>query len=365
MEGSQQQQPWWEKKMDEKSVSLPVLTKHFELHNRTEGKSQKTVDWYNHTLQRFARFMNDPGKSMLISDIGETQVREFILYLQSRQRWQENPHLKHAQGNLAAISVQTYVRAIRAFFNWAYQEGYLPANPLAKLKPPKAPTRVTNILTPAEINSILKSIDCRTAAGARNYAMLVLFLDTGLRCGELRSLLLTNVNLEGGYLKVLGKGGKERILPFGTAAQKALLRYLLHFRPPPANFVIGTLFLTADGRPLSKNCVKGIFEAIVRSSGVKRLHPHLCRHTFATNYLINGGDVFTLQQILGHTTLEMVRRYVTLASSQVTIQHRKFSPMDRLTLSSQSAPSPGNGSGFLKEGWQFGRSDLTRQSYKT
>jgi len=216
--------------MDEKSVSLPVLTKHFELHNRTEGKSQKTVDWYNHTLQRFARFMNDPGKSMLISDIGETQVREFILYLQSRQRWQENPYLKHAQGNLAAISVQTYVRAIRAFFNWAYKEGYLPANPLAKLRPPKAPTRVTNILTPAEINSILKSIDCRTAAGARNYAMLVLFLDTGLRCGELRSLLLTNVNLEGGYLKVLGKGGKERILPFGTAAQKALLRYLLHFR---------------------------------------------------------------------------------------------------------------------------------------
>ena len=123
MEGSQQQQPWWEKKMDEKSVSLPVLTKHFELHNRTEGKSQKTVDWYNHTLQRFARFMNDPGKSMLISDIGETQVREFILYLQSRQRWQENPYLKHAQGNLAAISVQTYVRAIRAFFNWAYQGG--------------------------------------------------------------------------------------------------------------------------------------------------------------------------------------------------------------------------------------------------
>jgi len=96
--------------------------------------------------------------------------------------------------------------------------------------------------------------------------------------------------------------------------------------------------------------VKLIFGRLAEKSGIKRLHPHLCRHTFATNYLINGGDVFSLQQILGHSSLEMVRRYVTLASSQVRVQHRKFSPMDRMNLGRvslgrmyQNGPSNGNG----------------------
>jgi len=130
----------------------------------------------------------------------------------------------------------------------------------------------------------------------------------------------------------MGKGGKERIVPFGASAEKALLRYLLRFRPGPFNPTIRCFFLTQDGKPVTRNCMKMVFQRIARKSGVNRLHPHLCRHTFATNYLLNGGDVFSLQQILGHTTLEMVRRYVTLASTHVTVQHRKFSPMDRLNL---------------------------------
>jgi site-specific recombinase XerD len=136
----------------------------------------------------------------------------------------------------------------------------------------------------------------------------------------------------------LGKGGKERIVPFGMSVQKAILRYVLYFRPETINPTIKNLFLTLDGRPLTKNSVKMIFQRMAVKSGVKRLHPHLCRHTFATNYLINGGDVFSLQQILGHTTLEMVRRYVTLASTHVNVQHRKFSPMDRLNITTSNLP---------------------------
>jgi hypothetical protein len=105
---------------------------------------------------------------------------------------------------------------------------------------------------------------------------------------------------------------------------------------------------------MTGNSVQLIFARLAQRSGVKRLHVHLCRHTFATNYLINGGDVFSLQQILGHTSLEMVRRYVTLASSQVRVQHRKFSPMDRMNLGrvrlggtrgngNRNEPSNGNG----------------------
>jgi site-specific recombinase XerD len=194
-------------------------------------------------------------------------------------------------------------------------------------------------LNQEEITKILSHIDRNSAAGARNYTILMLLLDTGLRCSEMINADLDNANVEGGYLKVMGKGGKERIVPFGVIVQKAILRYLLHFRPEPFNPTIRNLFLTLDGRPLTKNAVTLVFQRIAARSSVKRLHPHLCRHTFATNYLINGGDVFSLQQILGHTTLEMVRRYVTLASAHVTIQHRKFSPMDRLNITTSDALS--------------------------
>jgi len=127
----------------------------------------------------------------------------------------------------------------------------------------------------------------------------MLLLDSGLRCSEFRNVELNDVNIEGGYLKVMGKGSKERVVPFGASAQKALLRYLLHFRPEPFNLIIQNFFLTLDGRPLTKNCVKMMFQRIAKKSRVKRLHPHLCRHTFATNYLINGGDGFLSPTNLG------------------------------------------------------------------
>jgi len=103
---------------------------------------------------------------------------------------------------------------------------------------------------------------------------------------------------------------------------------------------------------MSGNAIKQLLERVGRRSGVPRLHPHLCRHTFATNYLINGGDVFSLQQILGHTTLEMVRRYVTLASAQVRVQHRKFSPMDRMHL------------GRVRLGTELGRGGRNRNGHR-
>ena len=323
---------WRWEQVNKDTIELDVLAKHFELYNRTEGKSPQTIRWYNLSLRQFHRFLTESKKATQLDGIGELEVREFILYLQNKRKWQDNPYVPIQRGKLEAISVQTYIRALRAFFNWLYREGYTEENRLARLKPPKAPTKVVEVLSPEEIARVLGSVDTNVACGARDYAILMLLLDTGLRSSELRNAELRDVDIESGYLKVMGKGGKERIVPFGASVQKALLRYLLHFRPEPFNISIQSFFLTLDGRPLSENTLKMVFRRVAGKSGVSRLHPHLCRHTFATHYLINGGDVFSLQQILGHTTLEMVRRYVTLASAQVTVQHRKYSPMDRLSL---------------------------------
>ena len=102
--------------------------------------------------------------------------------------------------------------------------------------------------------------------------------------------------------------------------------------PNPTYQGFDNVFLSIQGKPLTENSMKLMFTRLAKESGVNRLHAHLCRHTFATRYLINGGDVFTLQQILGHSTLEMVKHYVNLASSHVAVQHQKFSPLDRLNL---------------------------------
>jgi site-specific recombinase XerD len=322
--------------MDKDTIELNALAQYYELYNRTEGKSTKTISWYNMVLRQFHHFLVENKKSTILGKLDETTAREFILFFQEKHRWQDNPHVPPQSSKLAAISNQTYVRALRAFFNWLNKEGYTAENRLAKLKPPKAPTRVVDILTSDEISRILGCLDTDTWSGARDYAIVILLLDTGLRSSELTGLEPEEVNMESGYLKVLGKGGKERVVPFRASAQKAILRYLFHFRSEPFSSMVKGLFLTLDGRPLTYNGLKMIFSRIAHMSRVKRLHPHLCRHTFATHYLINGGDVFSLQQILGHTTLEMVRRYVSLASSHVTIQHRKFSPMDRFALSKRN-----------------------------
>ena len=138
------------------------------------------------------------------------------------------------------------------------------------------------------------------------------------------------VNLYEQWGKVMGKAQKERIEPFGGRASKFLHRYSSFCRPEP--FLDDQLFLTITGTNLSVNAIKLVFIRLAGKSKVSRLHIHLLRHTFATRYLMNGGDVFSLQRILGHTTLEMTRRYVDMVAVETAIKKRKPSAMDRFLV---------------------------------
>ena len=336
--------------MDKSGISLKKLATHFEAYNRSEGKSPATIYWYFRVLTYFQNYLRDQKISDKLGDLSVFVVRDFILYLQTKNKWDDHPYMPTSQKTLSAISVQTYVRALKAFFNWLYREGYTDENILADLKPPKAPNKLVEVLKDEEVKRILSCINTDTSTGSRGMAIVITMLDTGLRLSEVTNLKMADAHIEEGSLKVMGKGSKERIVPLGGLAQKVLLRYVYHFRPEPWNSENDTVFLTVEGRSMTNNAIKQMLKRISIRSGVKRLHPHLCRHTFATNYLINGGDVFSLQQILGHTSLEMVRRYVTLASAQVRVQHRKFSPMDRMNLGRigvgrmiQNGSSNGNG----------------------
>ena len=232
----------------------------------------------------------------------------------------------------SAATVHGHVRTLRAFFSWLVAEGLIETSPARDLKPPKVYQKVVSTLSDEEIKAILGVLAPVNSSNARNQTIVMLLLDSGLRMGELINLKMDGVHMNEGLLKVIGKGKKERMVPMGSNAQRALQRYLFRYRPEPLHSGMDNVFLSVLGKPLTENSVKLIFSRLAKKSRVLRLHPHLCRHTFATRFLINGGDVFTLQQILGRSTLEMVRHYVNLASNHVAIQHQKFSPLDSLNL---------------------------------
>jgi site-specific recombinase XerD len=308
---------WADLEMSE--VELEKLMAHFALSNRAEGKSPKTVTWYTEMLSNFVRWLQGKEKRTTLAEFNSTNIRDFIIHMQER--------------GLSPYTVQGYVRTLKVFDSWLFNEGYLPENMLLRLKTPKVPNKLVEPLSRNEIELLLKAQNPLTASGCRNIGILVTLLNTGLRCSELANLSLDNAHIEEGYFKVLGKGAKERIVPTGTTTQKALWRYIYHFRPKLHNGGPNNLFLTLEGEPLTTNAIKLILERWGKKAGVPRLHAHLCRHTYATNFLLyECGDVFRLKMNLGHSTLEMVNRYVHYASSQANVRNNSSAPLDKLNI---------------------------------
>lgn len=300
-------------------LDLVKLISHFAYCNKAEGKTSKTVAWYSEMLFDFVKFLRSAGRRAILAELDAAAVREFIITEQARQ--------------LSPYTVQGKVRALKAFSSWLRAEGYVMESPLANVKLPRVPQKIVEILTAEEIDRLLSAQNPLTAIGARNIALLIALLDAGPRVSEVCNVRLEDAHIDEGYLKVIGKGNRERIVPIGASAQKVLWRYIFHFRPESVGEENDCLFLTLEGRRLTANAVKLILERWGKRAGVPRLHAHLCRHTFATNYLLHEcGDVFRLKQILGHKTLEMVNRYVHYASAVALIQTRVSSPVDQLGI---------------------------------
>lgn len=318
--------------LDSKAAASSIggLIYRYELSNRADGKSQKTVQWYNDMLRAFSLYIRAKRLGGNISAFNIEVARGYILYLRHRPKFEGHPYTPQQDQPLSPKTVQCHVRALRAFSSWLYREGYTGENRLKNLKLPKAPVTVVEPLTPDEIRGITSGINKNSYAGIRNHVIVVTALDTGLRASEIAGIKLGRLNLQVGYIKVMGKGAKERIVPIGKFVQMTIWHYIDKVRPRPFDNECDNLFLSRDARPITVNTIKLVFSRLAKKSGVQRLHAHLCRHTFAINYLLNGGDIFSLKEILGHTTLDMVNHYLHFTSAQITEQHHKYSPMDKL-----------------------------------
>jgi integrase/recombinase XerC/integrase/recombinase XerD len=309
--------------LDKRTIPLAEIAEHYLSTCRVEGKTASTLRGYREKLSRFVRWFDGP-----LGDFSIETIRDYIATLQGARKWDGHPFSPQTDALVSPQTVVNHVRVLKAFATWLYEEQYTDTNHLARLSLPKAPRKLIEVLSQEEVARLLHACESDGALGCRDLCIVMLLLDTGLRRSEIVSLRVGDVHLDDQWLMVKGKGQKERQVPFGGRVATLLRRYIRQDRDNPLGR--DELFLTIEGEPVSLNTVSMLFTRLRRRSSIARLHPHLLRHTFATYYLVAGGDVFTLQNILGHTTLEMTRRYVALASSHVNIQHRRFSPIDRL-----------------------------------
>jgi integrase/recombinase XerD len=205
---------------------------------------------------------------------------------------------------------------------------------MAGLKLPRTPRKVIQTFSHEQIQKLLGVIDMKHPTGFRNYTIILLLLDTGIRLSELIGLKIDDIDFQQSCLLVKGKGNKERVVPFGSQVRRTLRRYVMRFRSEPDSPRTEEVFLSEDGFSLRPRAVQSMLKRLEKKANLSGIgvNPHRFRHTFAREFLVNGGNIFSLQKILGHSSLEVVKMYVNLMTNDILNQHRRFSPVDNSFL---------------------------------
>lgn len=308
------------------------------------NRSPKTIEWHRTALGLFATYLTEQAQVTLVTEITAPHITAWFT------------HLRTAVGGHGKVrserTIQTYARSVRAFCHWLIRRRLLPLNPFDEVTFPKVGRPLIKILTEEEFEKLLwacappnEHSPLAERATVRNRAILWVLYDTGIRVSELCGLRLDQVDRKQGVLTVWGKGSKERRIAMGQNCQRNLFYYLDHHRPDEEELSewgsVGEdhLFLSETRLPLTKNGVTLLFARLKKRAGItgKRVSPHILRHTFAIRYLVNGGDPFSLQELLGHEDMATVKIYMRMNDETIQNQKRKFSPGDHL---STQVPGP-------------------------
>jgi site-specific recombinase XerD len=227
-----------------------------------------------------------------------------------------------------------YHTGLSSLLRWACEHGIVAQNVVRQVRTPRQEERVVIPYARADVLRLLDA--CYTGEHPqRDQAIILLLLDTGIRASELCGLRLAHVELEARQLYVRGKGSRERRLPFSEpcyAAMRAYLqqRHIVNLYPHRYE----PLFITGQGRPFRRDTLRQILERLGTRGGVARCYAHRFRHTFAIQFLRNGGNIYTLQRLLGHSSLDMVKRYLSIAQADLDRDHARASPVIHWGLSS-------------------------------
>jgi integrase/recombinase XerC len=288
-------------------------------------------------MQRFCWWLeHEERASPTLDALTPATVRSFLAYArEARPEGRYGSTRESAKREARPATVNAYYRALRAFSNFCIAEGLLEDTPLKNVKAPRVPNDQIQPLDHEQVQALLDAAR-RTRSPERDVAVILLLVDTGMRASELTGLQMTDVDRGTGELTVLGKGNKKRAVYMGVACRRALWRYLETERvealPDEPLFV--SVGGQKSGTALTLSGVHRIVAQAGKAGGVKgvRCSPHTLRHTFAVNFLRGGGNLFELQQLMGHADLTVLRRYVALAEADLAQAHRNASPADRMRL---------------------------------
>ncbi|MGE3349924.1 MAG: site-specific tyrosine recombinase XerD [Ramlibacter sp.] len=276
-----------------------------------EGLSKNTLAAYRRDLGLYARWLDGRGRLLDAS-----QETDLLGYFAAR----------HAQTR--ATSANRRLTVFKRYFRWALRERLISADPTLKLQSAKQPLRVPKTLSEAQVELLLGAPDVDTPLGLRDRTMLELMYASGLRVSELVTLKTFNVSMGEGVLRVLGKGAKERLVPFGQVARDWITQYLAQARPAILDGQqTDDLFVTRHGRGMSRVMFWMIVKKHALAAGITApLSPHTLRHAFATHLLNHGADLRAVQMLLGHADISTTTIYTHVARERLKALHAQHHP---------------------------------------
>lgn len=277
------------------------------------GLSANTLSAYSSDLAFFLDFLAEIGVEQA-DQVKRDQILDFL-------------EQEKADGHAVSTLGRRLV-SIRLFFRWLASEKLIPGDITEVMDSPRFWKLIPDFLSLSEVEALLNAFKGRSPLELRNRALLELLYASGLRVSELTDLRLDGVDFEQGVLRVLGKGQRERVVPFGKSAARSLNRYLENGRPllEPTGRAV-QLFLSKSGIALTRARVWALVkEAALRAGVSKNLYPHLLRHSFATHLLTNGADLRVIQEMLGHADIATTQIYTHTDAQRLSRTHQKFHP---------------------------------------
>jgi len=304
---------------------MQTLVEDFLQYLRHErGQAEHTQRTYAAVLNRFTTWAATQG----LSDWPSVELRHLMAYLEHERGRALANQPQPSPRRLSTESVYLEIAALRAFYRFAESEGFLAANLAENLSLPRRWKRLPKSLTDAEIERLLAPETIESPPTLCDQAVLELAYASGLRLAELRGVRLEQLHLEAGFVNVVGKGNKERVVPLGRQAIAALERYLAAGRPrlvkerSPAN-----VFLTKRGTPFAPVTLWLRLKQRARRAGIARnVTPHMLRHSFATHLLEHGADLRVIQELLGHASISTTEVYTHVAGQRLREVHDKYHP---------------------------------------
>ncbi len=302
------------------------LDKYLNYLTVERGLAANTVEAYSRDLNRYLDFLESKDIREF-TQVGTTEIHAFMMSLM-KSRLRRSYGGQAASGGLSARSAGRNLVALRTFYKFLLSEGYLQINPLANIESPRGGRRLPGVLSAEEVELLLAQPDPLTPRGQRDEAMLEVLYGAGLRVSELTSLSLNDINFTAGWIRVQGKGAKERIVPLGEIALKRLREYLSSARRELDKGKRSPwLFVTRSGRRLSRQGIWKIIKRYGLTAGIKKgVTPHILRHSFATHLLERGADLHSVQLMLGHADISTTQIYTHISRKRLKNLYDKYHP---------------------------------------